>query len=432
MFCTSLVAIAVPVALWMGWRYKLIPGTAAAPAPPPHPYVPLVQPRPDIFRPPRVFRWSMVYLENEWQQHQLVQQLASTPAPAEYRNLYEGDNPRGIVPALTRSDNYFIILGDWGRSERPGPCQRKVAEKMADYTREQARKGKTLLAVVTTGDNFYWSGVTPQTWQRSWGDVYNKPEYTYLKDVPWLGVLGNHDYGDNDPYLFCPDKKPKARSTVTVKTVAGGRVVQPYGGNAFNRDRNRERAPFTDQFHLPDYSYHYELNVHNVSLEFIMIDTNRDDVVYNLGPDADGFRNAFQRCGGEDHVKNFMNRTYIAGMQLLQERAYRGTAKTTVVLQHYPEKLYEVKATFEMYLNPNRTTNVLYAYGHVHRQECHAFDASGACTQLLSGSGGGCCAGDRRNPMVGGFTAVHLLDNGGFTTDFDSEAVKVHAWDCPY
>ena len=35
-----------------------------------------------------------------------------------------------ILPEDSGSQNYFLLIGDWGRADSPGPCQRAVADHM--------------------------------------------------------------------------------------------------------------------------------------------------------------------------------------------------------------------------------------------------------------------------------------------------------------
>jgi len=83
----------------------------------------------------------------------------------------------------------FIVMGDWGKYG--GEAQRTVADAMNDYS----KKFHTQF-IVTTGDNFYPSGVSSITdvhWQLSFENVYNKEGH----QIPWYPVLGNHDYQQN-------------------------------------------------------------------------------------------------------------------------------------------------------------------------------------------------------------------------------------------
>ncbi|CAE7945115.1 PAP3, partial [Symbiodinium sp. KB8] len=154
-----------------------------------------------------------------------------------YINNYDGQNPLGIQPNGQRSQNYFLMIGDWGRAGSPGPCQRAVADH--------------LLFIASVGDNFYWSGVTPGAWQASWASLYgpNDPG-SPLYQVPWLSVLGNHDLGNDDPYAACADQMQAPLATVN---------GQRYGCEQFNADKNPNRPGNTKLYWLPDYNYHYEI-----------------------------------------------------------------------------------------------------------------------------------------------------------------------------
>lgn len=336
------------------------------------------------------------------------------PAPVPnhpYVNHYNGSNPLEIVADPQRSNNYFLILGDWGRHDAPGPCQMEVAKKLKSYVSKQKDQGKTLLAVGLAGDNFYWTGATPTSWDKQWEPAYEtRNPKSVLHKTPWIACLGNHDYGDNDPYAFCPHHNPRGE-------IDG----QAYSSHQLNRDRNPTRPEGTEHYWFPDYNFHYEIP--QASLEFISLDTNHANVVNNLGPNSEGFREAFQKCHGRAHVAAFMKRVSEAGTKLLRERARNGTASTTVILQHYPGSCQ--KDVFEAAAREvGRTTKVLCAYGHVHDQKCEGWE-HGTCNMVMTGGGGGCCGNHRA-----GFTAVHLTEDGGFTTELESGEVSLSASHC--
>jgi tartrate-resistant acid phosphatase type 5 len=80
----------------------------------------------------------------------------------------------------------FIALGDWGR--RGGHHQADVARQMGRAAGDAAS-----LFTVTTGDNFYDSGVKDTAdshWKDSFDGVYTDPSL----QRPWYPALGNHDY----------------------------------------------------------------------------------------------------------------------------------------------------------------------------------------------------------------------------------------------
>ena len=89
------------------------------------------------------------------------------------------------IPASDSVITVFV-LGDWG--DQGSAPQRKVAQAMAQTaTRVPPR------FILTTGDNFYPAGVRDTAdllWKTNFEEVYNAPSL----QVPWLPVLGNHDY----------------------------------------------------------------------------------------------------------------------------------------------------------------------------------------------------------------------------------------------
>jgi len=232
--------------------------------------------------------------------------VVSAPPPVPYVNNYDGSNPLGIQAAPTRSENYFLIIGDWAKAGGPGQCQSAVAEKMRQYVAKQKQAGKNLLAVLTVGDNFYWAGVAPGMWEKMWANVYgtNDPS-SPLHQVPWLATLGNHDFGDVDPYAFCPDVSPF--------TAVNG---QTYACQQLNADRNPTRPAGTEAYWVPDYSYHYEIP--EADVEFIFVDTNEEYVNYKIN--TIGFHSAREKCGGQDVVATFLRRIRQSGEELLAQR----------------------------------------------------------------------------------------------------------------
>ena len=76
---------------------------------------------------------------------------------------------------------------------------------MLEYYNKQKSSGKNLLFIATVGDNFYWMGQDGTTWNTNWSDIYD----TNLRKVPWFPVMGNHDWGNDDPYCLCPENAPE-------------------------------------------------------------------------------------------------------------------------------------------------------------------------------------------------------------------------------
>lgn len=107
--------------------------------------------------------------------HFLVTSLAAVPL-----------SMRSWAGVLDPQELSFLVIGDWGAG---GPLQRRVADAMV---RVAAQVNASF--VVSTGDNFYPSGVTSESdpqWKTKFEKVYAKLE------LPWWSVLGNHDHRGN-------------------------------------------------------------------------------------------------------------------------------------------------------------------------------------------------------------------------------------------
>ncbi|CAK9062334.1 unnamed protein product [Durusdinium trenchii] len=339
-----------------------------------------------------------------------------TPPVASYANNYVSNNPLRIPVYPQRSQNYFIIIGDWGKAGGPGTCQFAVAGKLKSFVENQKKAGKNLLFIASVGDNFYWTGVTPEAWHEDWEVPYgpNDPN-SPLFQIPWLAIYGNHDFGEHDPYAFCPHVFPN--------TFVGS---QAYSGSQLNKERNPKRPDSTRSFWMPDYNYHYEIPEANV--EVIALDTNAKIDPNQIAGNAKARGLADALCGGRDVSQNFLEALAKAGEALVLERAKLSTATTILMIQHYPG--WCPRALFENALPPERRGKVrlICAYGHVHDQKCVVKGPQG-CMDVLSGGGGGCC-GPKVN--LAGFTAVHLDDAGGAWVDVESPAVRMEKDTCSW
>lgn len=92
------------------------------------------------------------------------------------------------LPALRFDEEgvQFLVVGDWGRNGEDN--QTDVARMMGRVARQM-----DIDVVVSTGDNFYPSGVASTRdplWMSSFENIYT----SHALHVPWLVALGNHDY----------------------------------------------------------------------------------------------------------------------------------------------------------------------------------------------------------------------------------------------
>merc|ERR1711879_693815 len=91
----------------------------------------------------------------------------------------------------------------------------------------------------------------------------------------------------------------------------------------------------------------------------------------------------------KDQVKSFLRSKYEQGLALVKERARKTSARTVLIIQHYPKSFnipQELVAAFKE--NNNNNATIISAYGHDHNQKCEEGPES-RCEHILSGGGGG-------------------------------------------
>ncbi|MCB2198561.1 metallophosphoesterase [bacterium] len=108
------------------------------------------------------------------------------------------------VPSTQAKSLRFLVLGDWGRDGNHH--QMEVAQIMGEVADTMA-----IDFVVSTGDNFYNSGVMSvedEQWRTSFEDIYTASSL----QVPWYVALGNHDYrGDVDAQIEYSEESTRWR-----------------------------------------------------------------------------------------------------------------------------------------------------------------------------------------------------------------------------
>lgn len=180
-----------------------------------------------------------------------------------------------LLPTRQVSGNkhHFFVVGDWGSLSCPNRDSMHYAMGKVSADKWQADHdaqhnvakimttvGKRVspFQVVNAGDNFYWGGV----FHNSLGgnDIHDTPSFKQAFEdvytdrslmVPWLGVLGNHDYG-GDGCLA----NVRAQFDYTIKDL-------------LHNDRWKMPGPY--------YSHLVDFKDSGFTAEFFMLDSNIED-----------------------------------------------------------------------------------------------------------------------------------------------------------
>jgi len=180
--------------------------------------------------------------------------------------------PNRTVSSSDGSHHVFVI-GDWGSESCPNKdsmhyvykgiqpgTERWEADHNAqkNVANQMGKIGEKLkpFMVLNAGDNFYWGGVLPKimggndihdvtSWERAFEEVYTHPSL----QIPWLGVMGNHDYGGDGCMA-----NVRAQFDYTIKDM-------------LKRNRWKMPSPF----------YNHVVSFGDYTAEFFNLDTNIED-----------------------------------------------------------------------------------------------------------------------------------------------------------
>uniref|UniRef100_K3W5R2 Calcineurin-like phosphoesterase domain-containing protein n=1 Tax=Globisporangium ultimum (strain ATCC 200006 / CBS 805.95 / DAOM BR144) TaxID=431595 RepID=K3W5R2_GLOUD len=170
-------------------------------------------------------------------------------------------------------------IGDWGTTiARDSCCKRRTDHDPSnvDKNAEEAvgvLMGKAAAAadpkpkvVIGHGDNFYWTGIEDMTDQsyRFTNTYEQKFSDSALSDIPWVNVMGNHDYGGAS--YICPGGCADATGIV-----AGLK-------NKFSL-QSTYKSPTNNRWIMKDHFYVHSISddESGVSIDIFNMDTNDAD-----------------------------------------------------------------------------------------------------------------------------------------------------------
>mmetsp|Transcript_27005 Transcript_27005/g.76629 ORF Transcript_27005/g.76629 Transcript_27005/m.76629 type:complete len:359 (+) Transcript_27005:2313-3389(+) len=283
-------------------------------------------------------------------------------------------------PADDRQDNmtthrdFVHGVDDWAQQRVAAQMRRRAAAAAPDY-------------ILNVGDNFYWAGievhcgVPPRSvhdytgqWREIFENIYFGPG---IDGKPWLGVLGNHDYGG---YIFHSGWD----STIGYTWVTG--------------------PPSTGRWLTPAQYWRTTARYPGFHVDYFFVDSNTfgaaasvADPEHNICSEQHNTKHGSQSCGVQgpsstQDCPGWFSRLWEEQLDWMDEGLSHSDADWQVVVTHYPPEWGT--ATWAS-MSAKHGIDLIIT-GHVHSQGVHYLEpgnAMGPTAYIVSGGGGGITSG---------------------------------------
>jgi hypothetical protein len=337
-------------------------------------------------------------------------------------------------------EGYFAVVGDFGNPFDPGSgsndgfgqywgphykctlgwvsgqrCVRGTPEfQRDDFSQENVSEQMTKFAqknrlqfVVNVGDSLYPESFNSPT-DPAWNKVFESRYPDKSLQVPWLSVLGNHDWGGFNCYMD-----------------ASGRLNRPDTQTGYDSEHDWAwPANKKSRWVLPAHIYKKSINFGSTTIDMFAIDTNWAKVEEPCGQQPSSVRHC-----DVDKCRAFLEGVRDDGWQSLERGLAKSKATWKFVFGHHPLSFLgpwygPQKNIVGLLAKYNASA---YFCGHVHSQNLRwytqkdggkaGFDDGkqrlGAVMEVQSGGGGGSISDDPgylyKNPY--GFVAVKVMPN---------------------
>ncbi|KAG7379031.1 hypothetical protein PHYPSEUDO_009126 [Phytophthora pseudosyringae] len=315
-------------------------------------------------------------------------------------------------PASAAYSLSAFAIGDWGTTPYKGSCCSRsdaynnydinaedvVASLMNTEAGNAAVKPKLIIG---HGDNFYWTGINSleardSRFTTTFEEKFNGAN---IKTIPWVNVLGNHDYGGASYVCNSGDNNAKCESTDA--------LLQGLD-NKF-KWQSEYTSPNDDRWNLDDHFYvrRIEDAATGVSIDVFNVDTNDADIHaamqiccqcygYSNG-DSATCRNVgrgHQYCCGGDNamfdscVAKFTQWGDDSRAQIA-EKVKQSTATWKIVNSHYSPYNHYAENGMNKWFDILRGSGVhVWLNGHTHGEK-HDYSSSLGIHFIENGAGGG-------------------------------------------
>ncbi|KAG1698445.1 hypothetical protein DVH05_014987 [Phytophthora capsici] len=314
--------------------------------------------------------------------------------------------------SVTYSLSAFAI-GDWGTTVSQDSCCTRLStyndydinaeDIVANLMDQQAGNAEvTPKIIISHGDNFYWTGINSDDGRDSRFTTTFEEKYDgdNIKPIPWVNVLGNHDYGGAD-YICSDSNDGTAACSDSDELVTA--LKNKFSWQSTYTSPNDDRWVLEDHF----YVYTIEDADSGVSIDIFNVDSGDADTHGALqtccqcygyaGDDDDACSNVVRGddacCGGDTDMYDacmdqFTEWSDDSRAQLAANIA-NSTATWKIVNSHYNPYAHYAEAGMQKWFDIINGSDVhLWLNGHTHGEN-HDYSSSLGVHFVDNGAGGG-------------------------------------------
>ncbi|KAG7388813.1 hypothetical protein PHYBOEH_007694 [Phytophthora boehmeriae] len=305
-----------------------------------------------------------------------------------------------------------FAIGDWGTTVTKDSCCTRsstynnydvhaediVASLMNTQAGNDDVKPK---AIISHGDNFYWTGINSEDGRdtRFTTTFEEKYDGDNIKSVPWVNVLGNHDYGGASYICSSGDNNAECKTTDDLLAALENKF----------KWQQEYTSPNDDRWILKDHFYVYSIEDADsgVSIDIFNVDAGDADThaaqqvccqCYGYSDGDDDKCNSIARgddfcCGGDTDMYDacfdkFTEWSDDSRKQLAAEVA-KSTATWKIVNSHYGPYVHYAESGMKKWFDILEGSGVqAWVYGHTHGEK-HDYSSSLGVHFVENGAGGG-------------------------------------------
>ncbi|KAG6947888.1 hypothetical protein JG688_00015357 [Phytophthora aleatoria] len=278
-------------------------------------------------------------------------------------------------PATAKYSVSVFGIGDWGATTYKGSCcgsnsnnyDLNSQEVVATLMNIEAGASLKPKAVLAHGDNFYWNGINylAERDDRFAASFESKYDGDNIKSVPWVAVMGNHDYGGSDYICSSGDKLVPCNNTAELFQGLENKLKWQSEYTSPNDNRWAMDGRF--------YVHRVKDPATGVSIDIFNVDTNDNESSFAM---FDTCKAKFAKWGNE-------SRTQLAKL------AAKSDATWKIVNSHYSPYDHYAEPGMKKWFDALRNSGVrAFLHGHTHAEK-HDYSKAVGVHFIENGAGGG-------------------------------------------